>query len=171
VLSRFGVMFFDDPVIAFGNLRGALVPGGRLAFVCWQQLQQNPFFLLPGLAVGEHIPLPEPHPPGMPGPFALADPVRIRTVLADAGLADVTVDALVQDVPVGGGGSLDEAVEFVATSGQVRAVLAAAEPATRERALAALRAALAPHACDSGVWLATATWLVTARAPGTVAAA
>jgi SAM-dependent methyltransferase len=164
VVSRFGVMFFDDPVAAFANLRSTLVQGGRLAFVCWQELAQNPFFLLPGLAIGEHILVPESAPPGAPGPFALADPARIRSVLTDAGLADVTVAPLVQDVQVGGSGSFEDAVEFVATSGAVRAALAAADAATRERALSALSAALAPHARDGGVWLGTATWLVTAGA-------
>jgi SAM-dependent methyltransferase len=164
-LSRFGVMFFDNPVAAFANIRDALGRGGRLAFVCWQQVEQNPYFLVPGLAIGEHIPMPEPAPPGAPGPHALADPARIRSLLADAGLTEVTVDALVQEVQVGASGSFEDAVQFVATSGVVRMVLAGADPASRERAMASLRTALAPHARDDGVWLGTATWLVTARRP------
>src|SRR3954470_23783743 len=60
LVSRFGVMFFDDPVVAFTNLRGAIAPGGRMAFVCWQPLFVNEWMTVPALAVAEHVPLPEP---------------------------------------------------------------------------------------------------------------
>ena len=58
--SRFGVMFFADPVAAFANLRGALAPGGRLAFVCWQPLANNPWMQVPLAATAPHLKLPEP---------------------------------------------------------------------------------------------------------------
>ena len=71
LISRFGVMFFSDPVAAFANLRTALRSGGRLGFVCWAALERNPWFALP-LAVGERMLGPaEPHPPRAPRPQAL----------------------------------------------------------------------------------------------------
>jgi SAM-dependent methyltransferase len=84
-LSQFGVMFFDEPVVAFGNLRAQVAPGGRLAFACWQAPQFNPWFVGPALApfIG---PPPTPAPGKSPtGPFTLADPDRATEILAQAG--------------------------------------------------------------------------------------
>ena len=98
VLSRFGVMFFADPVAAFANIRSAAQPTGRLVFVCWQPLAANQWLLVPRAAMAEHVPPPGGSGPGVgsgdgpgdgPGMFALADPDRIRQVLARAGWRDV----------------------------------------------------------------------------------
>src|SRR6185503_11565956 len=70
LFSRFGVMFFTDPPAAFTNLRRALRPGGRVAFVCWQPLAENPWLLVPLSTAAQHIQLPPPPAPGAPGPFA-----------------------------------------------------------------------------------------------------
>ena len=67
VVSRFGVMFFEDPVAAFTNVRRAIAPGGRLAFVCWQPLLANEWMTVPALAAAEHVPLPDPPRPGHTG--------------------------------------------------------------------------------------------------------
>jgi len=84
-LSQFGVMFFDDPAVAFGNIRRQLVPGGRLAFACWQAPERNPWFVGPILA--EYLPPPPPVAPGKSatGPFSLQDPDRVRAILDSAG--------------------------------------------------------------------------------------
>lgn len=87
-ISRFGLMFFDDPEAGFANLARALAPAGRLAFTCWQDALSNPFVAVPGLALAGHVALPDLGPPGSPGMFALADPARIRSLLTAAGLAD-----------------------------------------------------------------------------------
>src|SRR5207245_9602029 len=76
-ISRFGVMFFDDPVAAFANIRRALRPEGRIAFVCWQDLLENEWLSVPGAAILQYRPLPEAGPPDAPGPFALADRDRV----------------------------------------------------------------------------------------------
>ena len=92
LISRFGVMFFADPVAAFANLRSALRPGGRLAFVCWAALEDNPWFALP-LAVGERrLGPPDPQPPRAPGPLAFSEPGYVEEILSAAGFADVAID-------------------------------------------------------------------------------
>ena len=156
-------MFFDDPEVAFRNLADALAPGGRLAFVCWQDLLANPFMTVPGLALAEHVALPDLGPPGSPGMFALADPARIRSLLAAAGLAEVVIKPLADEILLGGGGTLDDAVEFLRQGGMGRAVLAGSREAARDRAVAAVREALAPYVTAEGVLIGAAAWLVTAR--------
>ena len=166
VLSRFGVMFFADPVAAFANIRSAAAPAGQLVFVCWQPLAANQWLLVPRAALAEHVPAPPggSGPGDGPGMFALADPDRIRQVLDRAGWRDVKVTAEQRSVLVGGGGSLDEAVEFLRTSSIGRTALTGADPGSTASALASLRAALAPHADDAGVHLTAAVWLVQATA-------
>jgi SAM-dependent methyltransferase len=164
-ISRFGLMFFDDPKAAFSNLAGTLAIGGRLAFVCWQDLVSNPFIAVPGLAIAEHVELPDMGPPGAPGMFALADPLRIRSLLADAGLVDVVIEPLAEEILLGGGGTLAEAVEFLREGGMGRAVLAGVDAAIQDRAVIAVTDALEPYVTDEGVRIGTAAWLVTARRP------
>jgi len=164
-ISRFGVMFYDDPLAAFANLATALASGGRLAFVCWQDLLSNPFATAPGLAIAEHVELPDLGPPGVPGMFALADPVRIRSLLTDAGFIKLVIEPLAEEILLGGGGSLVDAVEFLREGGMGRAVLAGADEATKDRAVAAVSDALAPYVTAEGVRIGTAARLVTARRP------
>jgi SAM-dependent methyltransferase len=90
-VSQFGVMFFDDPVAAFANVRSQLAPSGRLAFACWRGEEENSWF--PGLALADVAP-PRPEPPpgaGPTGPFTLADPQRVHEILEHAGFTAVTV--------------------------------------------------------------------------------
>lgn len=164
VLSRFGVMFFADPVAAFANIRSAAQSAGQLVFVCWQPRSANQWLLVPGAALAEHVPPAGPAPGDGPGMFGLADPDRIRQVLAGAGWRDVKVTGRQASILLGGGGSLDETVEFLRTSAIGRTALSGAGPGTRARALASVRAALAPHAGDKGVHLNAAVWLVQATA-------
>jgi SAM-dependent methyltransferase len=88
-ISQFGVMFFDEPTVAFANIRAQLAPGGRIAFACWQEAEKNPWILY-GL-VAEFVPTPPPLAPGKSptGPFALADPARTTGILEAAGFVDV----------------------------------------------------------------------------------
>ena len=76
VHSRFGIMFFEDPPAAFANMRRALAPNGRVTFVCWQPLSENPWMRIPMAAALPHIELPPIPAPGAPGPFALGDDGR-----------------------------------------------------------------------------------------------
>ena len=85
VVSRFGVMFFDDPEVAFANLAMAARPGGRLCFVCWQEMFANEWITVPAMAIVAHVGMPEVPEPGTRGPFALADTQRTRGLLESAG--------------------------------------------------------------------------------------
>ncbi len=91
LFSRFGVMFFEDPVTAFRNLHGAMREGGRLAFVCWQSLQDNPWTWLSVQAALRFVPPPEQTDPEAPGPFSFANPVRLESVLSLAGFRNVDI--------------------------------------------------------------------------------
>lgn len=162
VISRFGLMFFDDPVVAFTNLRQATKPGGRITFVCWQPMTANPWLLVPGAALAEHVPLPEPRSPDAPGMFALADPDRLRRILTRAGWSEVSATPVRTSILVGGGGTVDEAVEFLRGGSMARSMLADADPVTERRAVASVQSALLPYADADGVHLDAAVWLVRA---------
>jgi len=93
-MSRFGVMFFADPVAAFANIRGAFRPGGRLAFVTWRPFPENVWACAPFKAA-EHLLPQQPAPdPFAPGPFAFADPDRVMGILTRAGFRDVKIEKL-----------------------------------------------------------------------------
>jgi SAM-dependent methyltransferase len=163
VFSRFGVMFFQDPTAAFRNLHGALAPAGRLAFVCWQALDGNPWAMRPFAAVARHLALPAPPAPGAPGPFAFADPARVRGILTDAGFTDVALDDVRETLTVGGRGSLDDTVEFLLQIGPAATALRDADPSLRPVVAAAVREAIADAHGPDGLRLGSAAWVVTAR--------
>jgi SAM-dependent methyltransferase len=165
LFSRFGVMFFEAPEIAFANLRRALRPGARLAFVCWQALGKNPWMAIPLGAVAPLVTLPMPAP-GAPGPFAFADPAHVRRILEHAGFADVTFED-VEEALIVGPGDLDGTVRFVLAMGPAAAALRTAPDADAlaEKAAVAVRAALAPYLTPDGVRMSFASWIVTARNP------
>jgi SAM-dependent methyltransferase len=164
--SRFGVMFFADPVAAFANLAGALRPGGRLAFVCWQAIDRNPWILAPMRAVAGIVPLPPPPAPGSPGPFAFADPERVRGILEAAGYSQVVLEPEQGELAIGADRGLEGAVEFMLEMGPVAAALREAGPAglaARGRAADAIREACAAFATPEGVRAGYAAWIATAR--------
>jgi SAM-dependent methyltransferase len=166
VFSRFGVMFFSDPPAAFANLRAALRPGGRVAFVCWQARGENPWVTVPLGAIAKVVKLAPPPAPGAPGPFAFADPDRVRAILLGGGLADVAVADLREPIALGGG-TLDGAVAFALEIGPAATALreAGGGPEVRAQVADAMREALAPYAASGELRMASAAWLVTARNP------
>ena len=163
VVSRFGVMFFDDPVAAFANLGRALKPGGRVVFVCWQDLFRNDWLMVPAGAALQHVPMPDLGGPGAPGPFSLADPERVRQVLGDAGLADVALEEIERPMRIGT--SIEDAVGFMQHSDFAHVLFTDVDDETAARAWAAVTEVLAPHATPEGVALTGRAWLVTARRP------
>ncbi|NNL65390.1 MAG: class I SAM-dependent methyltransferase [Myxococcales bacterium] len=167
IVSRFGVMFFSAPEAAFANLRGALVPEGRLSFVCWQPIERNPWMAAPTAAAARLLPMPAPPEPDAPGPFSFADPERVRGILAAAGFAEIRIDPHEDRLSVGGARTPEEAGEFLLGLGPVGRALAEADAdaALRERVAAAVCESMIPFTDASGVHAPCAAWVVTARAP------
>jgi SAM-dependent methyltransferase len=164
VFSRFGVMFFADPEGAFANLHNALARGGRLAFVCWRSLPENPWMAVPIAAALQHVDPPPILAPDAPGPFAFADAQRVRGILTGAGFDDVTLAELDETLTVGGGGELDRTVDFLLQMGPTAAALREASPAKVSQVQAAVREVLVPYHQDGvGVRMASASWIVSAR--------
>ena len=165
LFSRFGVMFFGDPAAAFRHLRGALRPGGRLAFLVWRPFKENGWAFVPFAAAGPLLPqMPRPSP-DEPGPFTFGDPARPRALLTQAGFADIAVDPLDATMSLSRSG-LDEAVEHAVELGPLRRLLAEVGEDVRARAVDAVRAALAKHLTPDGISLPAACWLITAKNPG-----
>tara|TARA_Y100001933_G_scaffold46841_1_gene44678 strand:- start:1057 stop:1887 length:831 start_codon:yes stop_codon:yes gene_type:complete len=163
VFSRFGVMFFADPGAAFANLRTALAPGGRLCFVCWQSPRDNPWVSIAGAALKPYLPEPAETPdPRDPGPFAFADRDYLRTIVEGAGFTDLAIEPLTPTLQVAD--DLPGALDFMARVGPMSRAMTELEGDDRDRALEAVRAALAPHLRDDGLRLGAACWLVSARA-------
>jgi len=161
VCSRFGVMFFADPVAAFANLADATATGGRLAFVCWRSLRENPWFAGPLAAMAKHVEPPPPPPPGGPGPFAFADRARVQSLLERAGWADVRIEPA--DISLWIGASVDDALRFASDIGPTATSLAQAEPIARDAALAQMRDVYAGATDGDGVVrMPAALWYVTA---------
>ena len=162
--SRFGVMFFADPEAAFRNVRSALRPGGRLVFVCWRPVAENPWVTVPMAAAAPLLPLPPPPPEGAPGPFAFGDAARVQRILSAAGFGEIAIEPI--DLPMTpGGGDPDEAAETFLDVGPLGSALreAKADAAVRERVRAAVRKAFEPHLRAGRVELGSAIWLVQAR--------
>ena len=163
IFSRFGVMFFADPVASFANLRRALKPAGRLTFVCWRPPQDNPWSLAPVKAAAPFLP-PLPRPgPEEPGQFAFGDPSRVERILTGAGFAGLAIEPL--DVQIWMGKDVADVVANAGRFGPLARSFADADPESVARAKAAIGEALAPHATTEGVSLPGACWLVSAR-PG-----
>lgn len=162
LFSRFGVMFFADPDAAFAHMRKALKATGRAAFVCWRDWRENEWVRVPIMAVRPHVP-PQPQlGPEDPGPFAFADPARLRRILASGGFDAITLKPF--DTAVEIGNSLDDAVAYLQEFGPISRALSDASPAQKEQAAKALREALAPYAKTAPVKLGAAVWIVTAKA-------
>jgi ubiquinone/menaquinone biosynthesis C-methylase UbiE len=163
LFSRFGVMFFQDPVAAFAHLRDALGPEGRVAFVCWRSLRENPWAAVPFEAVAPVLGRPEPSVPNEPGPFAFSDRVRVEAVLEEAGFRDVSVEPVDGVNHFGATGTLDDAARDIARLGPVARLLVDRSEGDVASAVAAIRDVLPPFASsEGGADLAAGVWVVTA---------
>lgn len=165
IVSRFGVMFFDDPTAAFGNLLRLAAPGGRLCFACWQPAVDNLWASLPLAALKDILPPMPPSDPDAPGPFAFAEPERVHGILSDAGWQDIAFHAFPFTMIIGDGDDpVAAAVHFNLRIGGAARAVKDAGPDVEPAAKAALAAALAPYLADGVVGLPGAVWLVTAKA-------
>jgi len=166
LFSRFGVMFFDDPVAAFKHMRRALKPGGRLAFVCWRGAQENDWVRLPMAAIRDIV-APVPADPTAPGPFAFGDRQRLADILAAAGFTAIDIAPFDATISYGRGATRDEAVDdaldMAFQVGPLARALADQADDTREKAAVAVRAAFARRPGETSVLIDGAAWIVTAR--------
>jgi SAM-dependent methyltransferase len=162
VFSRFGVMFFADPVAAFRNIRRALKPAGRLVFIAWRTPQENPWGTTPVRAAQPFLP-PQPRPgPEDPGQFAFGDRARVERILGEAGFKALRFEPIDRQIWMG-----DTVAEVVAGAGKfgpLARAFAGAEPAAIEKAKQAIAEVLTPHEGSEGVRLPGACWLVRASA-------
>jgi SAM-dependent methyltransferase len=159
-ISHFGAMFFGDPVRAFANIARALRLGGRLAFVCPQEMNRCDWYLIPLTALLRRAPSPATAPSQM---FSLADPRRVEDVLGRAGFVDVHVEAIERSLRFGD--DANAAAAFFVDSGPAASVLERTPDLSRAHALELLQAALTPLETDDGVRIPGHHWLVTAAAP------
>ena len=164
VFSRFGVMFFAEPVPAFATLRRAMRPGGRLFFTAWRPMADNAWFAVPLEAGGRLLPPQPPPEPDAPGPFAFSDADRVRRILTEAGWRDVILDR--HDVPMrlAAPGDLDAATEFVTRVGPLSRLLAEADPDLRSDVRREVADVLRTWDGPDGVVLGGSVWLASARA-------
>lgn len=164
LFSRFGVMFFDDPVRAFANMRSGLRSGARVAFVCWQAIHRNPWMGVPVMAALKHVTIEMPASPEAPGPFAFADGHRVERILAEAGYSTIGVDGRDVEIVLGGGSNLEETSELILKLGPLGRTLGNATPELRGLVQIEVRKAIEDFVTDRGVCMPGAIWLVTATA-------
>ncbi len=162
LFSRFGVMFFDDPVAAFANLRHALRPDGNLGFCCWREKSANDWINLPYQAIRSYLPEQIEEDPCAPGPFAFARHEYVSEVLENAGFSGVQITPC--DVPMSFGPSrgIQDAVKELTMTGPIAKLMADLSDDIRARAFEGVVEALEPNYSDGMVALSGAIWLVTA---------
>lgn len=160
VISRFGVMFFDDPEAAFSNIRSATRRGGKLTFAAWRSPAENPFMTTAARAAAPILPSLKTPPPDAPGQFAFADGERVRRILEASGWSDVDLRAV--DTPC----TLSEEHlgAYITRLGPVGVALREADEPTRARVTEVVNAAFKPYVSNGAARFNIAGWLVTAHA-------
>ena len=165
-ISQFGLMFFDDPVAAFSNLRGTLDGDGRIVFSTWQGIGANEWLAPVARAVRRYAEVPDLGGlAGGGGMFALKNEAEIVTLLEAAEFTDIAVDSIAPTVIIGGGGSLDESLDFLLGMGIVRGLLSRLDAEQHAAAIGSIRDELEHrHEVGVGVGFGAGVWLVSARA-------
>ncbi|MCK1738593.1 class I SAM-dependent methyltransferase [Bradyrhizobium sp. 138] len=160
VISRLGVMFFDDPVAAFVNLRRAVTEGAELRFIAWRSAVENPFMTTAERAAAPLLPdLPVRRPDG-PGQFAFADRDRVRAILQSSGWIDIDIRAI--DIPCSFRAS--DLRRYITWLGPVGTILQNADEAMRERVIDAVRPGFDDYVQGALICFTAACWAVSARA-------
>lgn len=160
VFSRFGVMFFSDPIAAFKNLQNSLKTKGRMVFLCWRSLQDNPWMSIPAQAVFSVVEPRNPAPdPLAPGPFSLAESGRIQEILSGAGLKIDKLKAIDVTMELG---PMSETVEYFMQMGPAAAALVDAGAEMKQAASEAIRDALSQFEINGVINPPAAAWIVIA---------
>jgi SAM-dependent methyltransferase len=157
-ISRYGTMFFADPIAAFRNIGGALRPGGRLVMMVWQAHEANEWSVAVDQVLAPYDSSPTVSP-GAHSHFSLADPGTVERILDAAGFVDVQFSDVRE--PVYFGESIDAAMEWVRGFRFVQNVLQRLDAAAAAQLLASLRDALAKKSGEKGVWFDAREWIVT----------
>lgn len=160
LISRFGVMFFDDPVLAFTNLREATTEGGALRFIAWRSAAENPFMTTAERAAAPLLPNLPARRPGAPGQFAFADSRHVAGILQASGwrsadIRPIDVDCTMRE---------EELVRYITWMGPVGLALQQADEATRQRVTGTVREAFEPYVRGSEVRFTAACWSIAAKA-------
>jgi ubiquinone/menaquinone biosynthesis C-methylase UbiE len=159
-ISRFGAMFFTDPVAAFRNIGGALRAGARLVLMVWQHRDRNEWASAIRKALGAGRALPDLSERGPDDPFSLADPATVRSILGSAGFAEINFSDV--NEPVYYGRDSASAFDFVSGFLMTKELLTGLDASSIGR----LRDVLTEHETDRGVWFDSRAWIVTARRGG-----
>ena len=161
ILSRFGVMFFDDSVRAFANLRRAARHAAELRFVAWRSAAENPFMTTAERAAAPLLPNLSARRPEAPGQFAFADRHRLSSILEESGWAEIDI----RPIDVACTLPEKELVRYLSQLGPVGLRLQEADDRTRTQVIETVRAAFEPYVHGAEVRFTAACWRVSARAP------
>jgi SAM-dependent methyltransferase len=161
VISRFGIMFFEDPEAAFSNLGRAVRPGGRLVVVCPNDPLQSEWVAVAFAAAAPHVGLPDLGPPGAPGPFAFAEGNRLERTIRAGGFIDVTLEAITRPIRIGE--DVEDVAAFITSLPESKALFYGKPHEKVTAAVDALREGFAPHAGPAGVVVNNTAWLASAR--------
>jgi ubiquinone/menaquinone biosynthesis C-methylase UbiE len=161
VFSRFGVMFFGDPVAAFENIRRALKPSGRLVFLCWRTAAENAWSAVPMRAAQRFLPPMQRPGPEDPGQYSFGDRTRVERILTQAGFHGLSIEPVDQMLNLGN--DIPDVLQRIGDFGPLARAFKDVAPEQIAKAKAAIAEALKPHATADGVKLAGACWLVRAR--------
>ena len=160
IYSRFGCMFFEDPVAAFAHLRHLLRGKGSAHLMCWQSPRHNPWMAIAGRAIAPFLPEQPARDPKAPGPFAFSDQDYVNAILEQAGFTEINFESLQRSVCMAP--SVSEAIAFQMDIGPAARALRTMDETTREKALGAIHGALLPYQTDAGVEMSGAVWLIRA---------
>ena len=160
VVSRFGIMFFDDPVRAFANLRRATAPGGTLEVIAWRSPAENPFMTAAERAAAPFVPEMPARKPDEPGQFAFADRGRVHSILEKSGWTQIDVRPIDVECAL----PRRELELYITRLGPLGRVLPQLDEKTRSQVVAAVRAAFDPYVHGEEVRFTAACWTIGAKA-------
>lgn len=166
VMSRFGVMFFDDPPKAFKNLAKMTRKGGRIVFVCWRSPTQNQWVTLPMSALDGLVEAGVAKQADGPGPFAFADPEKVRGILSGAGFEQIKITPFDGEMMMGKPSGVEAAAAYIAEIGPAARAIADLPKERRPEVIKRLEAAVAPLMRGDALMLQGGVWVVEAVRAG-----
>ncbi len=159
--SRFGVMFFEDPIAAFRNINKSLITGASLSFVCWQSPALNPWQSLFIEAVKKYVDLPSP-PPRSPSPFAFMESEYVSSILEESNFQNIMIEGHEAEVNMFSGRSLSDSVkDYISINPVVSGMLKDSTEQEKTEIINSAIEAFSPYYSAKGLMFPSATWLVT----------